>query len=900
MLNHQKERCRQTLFCGSKSYQFFSLPKLAEADGYDLDRLPYSIRILLESCLRHQGDGGYHADQLSELAGWQPQTVKERPAVAFLPARILMQDFTGLPVVNDFSALRAHLQKAGKPPEIANPRIPADLVIDHSLTVEAFGCPEAQRINEEREFDLNLERYQFLKWSQKAFTNLRVLPPGLGICHQVNLEYLGRVAFVDESGADLLVYPDSVMGTDSHTTMINGLGVAGWGVGGIEALAAMLGYPSEFPIPDVIGLELIGKLPDQASPTDLTLTITSRLRELGVVGKFVELFGAGYANLPVETRAMIANMSPESGATMTFCPVDKQTLHYLERTGRAAAHIELVEAYFKAQGLFLETGRSSPAYTQVLTIDLAEIQPTLAGPKRPQDIFPLSKSAQVFRQSLSAPLEARGFALSNEETAKTVQVSLDGQICELTHGAVLIAAITSCTNTSDPSVVIAAALLARNAAAKGLKSKPWVKTSFAPGSRAVSAYLEKMDLLAGLDNLGFNVVGYGCTTCIGNSGPLRPEISKAVRESQLVGAAVLSGNRNFEGRIHPDVRASFLASPPLVVAYALAGSLDFDFEREPLGNDPQGNPVYLRDIYPSRAQIEQVAQTAVTSEIYKENYSRIFAGNPRWNELDTPASNLYQWRADSSILREPAFLLADDFPIAGKIDILDAHALAVLGDSITTDHISPAGRIAPDNPAGQYLQALGVKPADFISFGARRGNHEIMARGTFSNARLHNALAGGREGGFTCHLPDGELMSFYDAAQRYKAEGRGLIILAGKAYGSGSSRDWAAKGAYLLGVRAVIAESYERIHRTNLVCLGVLPLQFLPGDGIEKLGLKGDELFSIQGSGAIDELKPVLRVNVQRPDGSRSSFQAVARIDTPLDLAYYQAGGLMRKVASDL
>jgi len=894
-----KTSCRQTLTGAGGSCQFFSLPRFARESGMMLDKLPYSIRILLESCLRHQGDGGYDAQQLQNLAAWQPQSAGERPAVAFLPARILMQDFTGVPVVNDFSALRAFLQRAGKDPEVVNPRIPADLIIDHSVTVEAYGCPEAQHINEEREFDLNLERYQFLKWSQKAFRNLRVLPPGLGICHQVNLEYLGQVAFVDESGPDRLVYPDSVMGTDSHTTMINGLGVAGWGVGGIEALAAMLGYPSEFPIPEVIGLELVGELPGQASPTDLTLTITSRLREIGVVGKFVELFGAGYTGLPVETRAMIANMSPESGATMTYCPVDDQTLRYLRRTGRAASQVALVEAYFQAQDLFLDSASPIPAYTQVLTIDLSQIQPTLAGPKRPQDIFPLSRSAQVFRQSLTAPLEARGFALNEADQAASATLDLNGQSCSLTHGAVLIAAITSCTNTSDPGVVVAAALLARNAAAKGLRSKPWVKTSFAPGSRAVTMYLEKAGLLTGLDSLGFNVVGYGCTTCIGNSGPLHPDIAKAVRENRLVGAAVLSGNRNFEGRIHPEVRASFLASPPLVVAYALAGSLAFDFERHPLGLDPQGEPIFLRDIYPSRAEIEQVTQTAITDGIYKENYSRIFAGNPRWNALDVPASMLYDWREDSNILREPAFLL-EKREDSSSGAIRDSYALAVLGDSITTDHISPAGRIAPDSPAGRYLQALGVQPQDFISFGARRGNHEVMARGAFSNPRLHNALAQGREGGFTRHWPDGELMTIYDAAQRYQSEKRSLIILAGKAYGSGSSRDWAAKGAYLLGVRAVIAESYERIHRTNLVCLGVLPLQFMPGENAEVLGLKGDELFSLPEVGNLTTLKPVLKVDVRRPDGSQFNFHVTARLDTPLDLAYYQAGGLMRKVASDL
>jgi aconitate hydratase len=891
----------QTLFCEKKFYRLYSLPKLGIEKKINLERLPYSIRILLESCLRHQGESGYHEQQLDWLTKWQSQTKDERPAIAFLPARILMQDFTGLPVVNDFSALRAAMQRAGKDPGIVNPQIPADLVIDHSLTVEAFGCPEAQRINEEKEFQLNRERYLFLKWSQKAFRNLRVLPPGLGICHQVNLEYLGKVAFVQENGnGDPVIYPDSVMGTDSHTTMINGLGVAGWGVGGIEALAAMLGYPSEFPIPDVIGLELTGKLPENTTPTDLTLTITSRLREIGVVGKFVEMFGEGYASLPVETRAMIANMSPESGATMTYCPVDSQTLQYLHRSGRSTDQIELVEAYFQAQGLFLDGRSPVPDYTQILTINLDEIEPTISGPKRPHDIFPLSKAPQTFAKSLTAPVEARGYGLTKIDADKSVRVNLNGQECELKNGAVIIAAITSCTNTSDPGVVIAAGLLARNAARKGLKSKPWVKTSFAPGSRAVRAYLQEADLMNGLESLGFNVVGYGCTTCIGNSGPLPADVFQAIHDNQLVGAAVLSGNRNFEGRIHPEVRASFLASPPLVIAYALAGNMDFNFDKEPLGNDPEGKPVYLKDIYPSRAEILECTQKSIQSDIYSSNYSRIYEGNPRWNEMDVPASILYNWQKDSSVIREPAFLLEGDGRMDEKTDIMNAYPLAVLGDSITTDHISPAGRIAVDNPAGQYLQALGVKPENFISFGARRGNHEVMARGTFSNPRLHNELAGGREGGFTRHMPGSEILTIYEAARRYKEENRALIILAGKAYGSGSSRDWAAKGTYLLGVRAVIAESYERIHRTNLVCMGVLPLQFLPGENSHKLGLTGNELFSIPGSAVIDQLKPQVTVQVKRIDGSRFDFQATARIDTPLELAYYQAGGLMRKVASDL
>jgi len=891
---------KSTLFCFGKFLDFYSLSKLAEEKQANLERLPYSIRVLLEGCLRHQGHPGYSEQHVDWLLGWQPDGKIERQPIPFLPARILMQDFTGLPVLNDLSALRAALKRAGKDPQIANPHTPTDLVIDHSISVEAYGCPEAQRINEEKEFQQNQERYQFLKWSQKAFNNLRVFPPGLGICHQVNLEYLGKVAFTGDTEGSDVVYPDSVLGTDSHTTMINGLGIAGWGVGGIEALAAMLGYPSEFPIPDVIGIELVGELSMNATATDLTLTITSRLREMGVVGKFAEIFGEGYASLPVETRSMIANMSPESGATMTYCPVDRQTLTFLERTGRPAEHIELVETYFKAQGLFIDPRSPHPAYSQILTIDLSQIEPSLAGPKRPQDIFALSKAKETFKKSLLAAKDARGFGLDESETSRSVKVTIQGKAYELKHGAVILAAITSCTNTSDPGVMIAAGLLARNAAQKGLRSKPWVKTSFAPGSRVVSTYLKQNSLLTDLESLGFHVVGYGCTTCIGNSGPLPEEISQAIHTNQLIGAAVLSGNRNFEGRIHPNVRASYLASPPMVVAYALAGSLDFDFNSQPMGEDQNGKPVFLKDIYPKKKEVLELVNRAITAEIYAQNYNQILCSNPRWNEMDAPASTLYTWDSSSSILKEPDFLLADERKAGTAMDISDAYALAVLGDSITTDHISPAGRIAPDNPAGKYLRSLGVKPQDFISFGARRGNHEVMVRGTFSNPRLHNLMADDQEGGFTRHIPSGEIMSIFDAALRYQNEGQSLIILAGKAYGSGSSRDWAAKGTYLLGVRAVIAESYERIHRTNLACMGILPLQFMPGENVQSLGLHRDESFSISGIKGLHELKTTLTISAKSRDGKQIRFHAIARIDTPLEMEYFQAGGLMRKIFADL
>ena len=882
-----------------KNYSFFSLPHLAESSGSDLSRIPFSLRILLEGCLRQQDKSGFSPEAIQAIINWKAVENGERPAVPYMPARVLLQDFTGLPVLNDLTALRAALKRQGKDPGVINSSIPCDLVIDHSVTVEAFACPEAQQINEKREFDLNLERYAFLKWGQSAYQNLSVLPPGLGICHQVNLEYLSKVAIIKEEDGRSIIFPDSVLGTDSHTTMVNGLGVLGWGVGGIEALAAMLGYPSEFTLPDVVGVELSGSLPEGVTPTDLTLTLTSRLRGLGVVNKFVEVFGPGLAELPVENRAMIANMSPESGATATYFPVDGQTLDYLKRTGRSEDQVKLVEAYYRAQGLFRENINPHAEYSQVMSIDLSEIAPVIAGPKRPQDIFQFSNAKQVLKDMLTAEKGNKGFGLSDTEINNKVKLTIKGREVELTHGAVLIAAITSCTNTSDPGVLVSAALLAKNAAEKGLRSKPWVKTSFAPGSRAVKTYLSSAGLFGGLETLGFHIVGYGCTTCIGNSGPLDASISRAVRDNNLVGTAVLSGNRNFEGRIHPDTRASFLAAPPLVVAYALTGTMDFDFEKTPLGNDHSGNPVYLRDIYPTRDEIMEVIKIHIRPEIYTKNYSSLYQGNERWNSMAASNMDIFPWDPESSLIREPSFLLDDASGVTVSADIKGARALAVLGDSITTDHISPAGRIAPELIAGQYLQSLGVNPEDFISFGARRGNHEVMARGTFSNPRLRNLLVKDVDGGFTRHLPDNEVMTIYDAAIRYKHEGTPLIILAGKLYGSGSSRDWAAKGTYLMGVRAVIAESFERIHRTNLACMGILPLQFALGENVQTLGLNGEEKYTISDIFGIKALKPALKVTAERADGSRVELNVTARIDTPLELAYFKAGGLMRKVMGD-
>jgi len=898
-MNISPQKTKKSLAYKGFSYTYYSLPDLADQAGSDLNHLPYVLRILLEGCLRNSEKQAFSQHHIHAVLNWQPTDIQNRESIPFLPARILMQDFTGIPVLNDLTALKAALKRKGKDASVVNPILPVDVIIDHSVQVNAYGCSQAQEVNETLEFDQNQERYQFLKWSEGAYDNLRILPPGLGICHQVNLEYLGKVAFIKDLNDERLVYPDSVLGTDSHTPMINGLGILGWGVGGIEALAAMLGYPSEFILPDVIGVELKGRLSAQATPTDLTLTLTHRLREMGVVGKFVEVFGEGCHNLPVETRAMMANMSPESGATATYFPVDKLTLDYLHRTGRDPDQIELVSAYFHAQDLFRSADSPLPGYSHVISIHLDEIQPLLAGPKRPQDVFQFSHAPQVFNESLKAPLSHSGFGLENSSQTH-VKINLEDQSLDLHNGAVLIAAITSCTNTSDAGVMLTAGLLACNAAQKGLKSKPWVKTSLAPGSRVVSRYLEKSGLKQGLEALGFYTVGYGCTTCIGNSGPLDDQISQAVSSANLVGAAVLSGNRNFEGRIHPDVKASYLASPPLVVAYALAGHMDFDFESTPLGFDDAGQPVFLRDIYPKSDEVNALTHQMLSREMYIDNYQGLYSGNPRWNAMPVPDDEIYPWQTESTLLKEPYFLIDETHQQAHQANLKDMCALAVLGDSITTDHISPAGRISPDISAGHYLLSLGIAPDDFISFGARRGNHEVMLRGTFSNPRLRNQLTPEQEGGFTRHIPSGEIMPIFDAAVRYMQAGIPLLILAGKAYGSGSSRDWAAKGSYLLGVRAVIAESYERIHRTNLVCMGILPLQFKPDQNSQSLGLRGDERFTISSLDAVRGIRPELTVTAITTNGEQIQFLVTALIETTLELTYYQAGGLARRILMDL
>jgi len=888
-----------TLTSNGHSYQFVDLKAYSAKMGYPISRLPYSLRILLEGCLRNTGKKGFSGDAAQAILHWSADSQKARSAVPFLPARVLMQDFTGLPVLNDLTALRSAVQADGKDPQIVNPRIPSNLVIDHSVQVQAFARPDARLINEKQEFTQNYERYQFLKWSQTAYDNLQVLPPGLGICHQVNLERLGRVAWTETVNDDsLLVFPDTVLGTDSHTPMINGLGVLGWGVGGIEALAALLGYPTEFPIPDVIGVNLQGTLPPTATATDLTLALTSTLRAKGVVGAFIEMTGDGAARLPVETRAMIANMTPESGATATYFPVDEQTIDYLLRTGREETHTDLVRDYFQAAGLF-RNPEESPQYSSLLEFNLSSVQPSVAGPKRPQDIIALNTVQSSFTSSLTAEKGLHGFGLGENEAAKQIKVTLNGETHTLTHGAVLIAAITSCTNTSDPNVMFAAALLARNALEAGLMPKAWVKTSFAPGSRVVTEYLTRAGLMNAMEAVGFGVVGYGCTTCIGNSGPIDPALAHAVSQYNLVAAGVLSGNRNFEGRIHPATQANFLMSPPLVMAYALAGTVNFDFDTMPLGIGKDGQHVYLKDIYPSHREVQAAIQTHINQDMYSENYADIYNGNQLWNKMEIPDGAIYNWEANSTMIKEPDFLFDGYGQDGCPVDIEGAFALAILGDSITTDHISPAGRIAAGNPAAFYLESKSVESTEFISFGARRGNHEVMVRGTFSNPRLRNQLANGKDGGYTRHIPSGEILPIHNAAMRYKSEGTPLVIIAGNAYGSGSSRDWAAKGTYLLGIHAVIASSYERIHRTNLVCMGILPLQFPAGVDAESLQLDGSERYTIRFVNKINAIQPTLDVHILRTDGSEETFSATARIDTPLELAYFQAGGLMRKLRED-
>jgi len=893
---HNKFGSRTALETATGKVYYYRLAALEEAGLATISRLPFSIKILLETALRNWDEFLVTERDIVNLATWNPQA----PApveIPFMTGRVIMQDFTGVPAVVDLAALRAAMARLGGDPERINPLIPADLVIDHSVQVDNFATSNALIFNAEREFERNRERYEFLRWGQQSFSNFRVVPPATGIVHQVNLEYLASVVRTETTAqGDIVAFPDTLVGTDSHTTMINGLGVLGWGVGGIEAEAAMLGQPMYMLMPAVIGVKISGQLPQGATATDLALRVTQILRAKGVVGKFVEFYGDGVGRMSLADRATIANMAPEYGATMGFFPVDEETLRYLRSTGRSAELVDLVERYCRAQGIFRSDGMTEPQFTDTVTLDLATIEPSLAGPKRPQDRVALTHVKQSFEAALTAPIAQRGFALSPEATDAAATVKYEHETLDLRHGSVVIAAITSCTNTSNPSVMIGAGLVAKKAVERGLRVAPYVKTSLAPGSRVVTDYLAEAGLTPYLEALGFHTVGYGCTTCIGNSGPVPDVVADAIKEENLVAAAVLSGNRNFEGRINPSVRANYLASPPLVVAYALAGTMDVDLATEPVGADRNGNPVYLREIWPSQEEVQAAVTKALKPAMYEEQYSNVFGANAAWNAIKIPEGKLYAWDAASTYIQEPTFFEALAPEPAAPGDIHGARVLAVLGDSVTTDHISPAGNIAKNSPAGRYLMSLGVQPLDFNSYGARRGNHEVMMRGAFANIRLKNLMLNGVEGGYTLYLPSGEQMSIYDAAMQYKADGAPLIILTGKEYGSGSSRDWAAKGAMLLGVKAVIAESYERIHRSNLVGMGVLPLQFLPGDNAQTLGLTGAETFDISGISASMTPGQQMTVRVTRPDGASMSFQALSRIDTPVEVEYYRHGGILQFV----
>ena len=887
MSTHNTFGTRTSLSVGDTAVFFHSLPALERAGFPNVTRLPYSLKILLENLLRHEDGQSVTPDDIQALAGWDPQAGATKE-IAFTPSRVLLQDFTGVPAVVDLAAMRDGVVRLGGTPEQINPLQPAELVIDHSVQVDHFREVDAFDLNAQLEFSRNKERYAFLKWGQQAFDNFRVVPPDTGIVHQVNLEYLARVVCTDGGGDGAMAYPDTLVGTDSHTTMVNGLGVVGWGVGGIEAEAAMLGQPISMLIPEVVGFKLIGRLPEGTTATDLVLTITERLRRHGVVGKFVEFFGPGLASLTLADRATLGNMSPEYGSTVAICPIDQMTLDYLTLTGRDARQVALVDAYTRAQGMF---AAADPVYADVIPFDLGEVEPSLAGPKRPQDRVPLSQAKTLFAAALPDLLAGR-----NTPAA----VSSNGTGAGLDHGAVVIAAITSCTNTSNPSVMIAAGLVAQKAVARGLTPKPWVKTSLAPGSLVVTEYLEAAGLMTPLAELGFRLVGYGCTTCIGNSGPLPEDVSAEVKARNLVVASVLSGNRNFEGRVQPQVRANYLASPPLVVAYALAGRMTVDLTTEPLGRDPAGRNVFLRDLWPTADEIQTAMATSVRTEQFTSKYRGVFDGDERWRGLPAPTGQRFAWDDDSTYVRNPPFFENLTLAAGARGDVVGARVLALLGDSVTTDHISPAGSIPVDGPAGTYLISRGVDPKDFNSFGSRRGNHEVMMRGTFANIRLRNQLAPGTEGGWTRYQPDGEELSIYDAAMRYTEAGVPLLVLAGKEYGSGSSRDWAAKGTSLLGVRAVIAESFERIHRSNLVFMGVLPLEFEDGESVAALGLTGRETFDI--SGIADGLAPrgEVRVRAVTPDRAAREFTATVRIDTPEELGYYRHGGILPYVLRQL
>jgi aconitate hydratase len=884
-------KTRTSLTVGADTVSIFSLPAL-EKEFPGVSKLPYSLKILLENLLRREDEAFVKTADIRALASWDPKTIGEKE-MSFMPARVLLQDFTGVPCVVDLAAMRDGIIALGGDPQKVNPLQPVELVIDHSVQVDHFGTANALTLNGDLEYHRNRERYVFLRWGQTAFRNFRVVPPETGIVHQVNIEYLARVVCREEAEGGAIAYPDTVFGTDSHTTMVNGLGVVGWGVGGIEAEAAMLGQPSSMLIPPVLGYRLTGRLPEGATATDLVLTITEAIRKKGVVGKFVEFFGTGLANLTIADRVTLGNMCPEYGSTVAIFPIDDMTLEYLRLTGREAKQIALVEAYARAQGLFRTAESPEATYSETMELDLSTVEPSLAGPRRPQDRVSLSKA----KPSFAAALEELKKGVKTQPSSGGTAVAT---MTQLEHGSVVIAAITSCTNTSNPSVMIGAGLVAKKAVERGLTSKPWVKTSLAPGSKVVTDYLKKAGLDTYLDQLGFNLVGYGCTTCIGNSGPLPDEISAEINERGLVVASVLSGNRNFEGRIQQDVRANYLASPPLVVAYALAGSMNVDVSKDALGTGSDGKPVYLKDIWPTEREIQQAMLHSVTSDAFRQQYASVFEGDARWQKLPVPTGDNFQWEGSSTYVRKPPFLEGLSMTPPVPSDLRDARALAVLGDSITTDHISPAGNIKANSPAGKYLVEHGVDPKDFNSYGARRGNHEVMMRGTFANTRIKNQMVEGIEGGVTAYLPGGEVMPIYDAAMKYQAAGVPLVVIAGKEYGSGSSRDWAAKGTMLLGVKAVIAESYERIHRSNLVNMGVLPLQFKPGDSAAKIRLTGREVFSLIGGGADLTPRGEITVVARSDDRPTATFTVIARIDTPEELVAFSHGGILPYVLRQL
>ncbi|MBN2430512.1 MAG: aconitate hydratase AcnA [Acidobacteria bacterium] len=886
---------RQTVSYNGNTWTIFSLKALTKAGFERVPRLPYSIRILLENALRNEDGRLVTRHHIETLAGWEPRR-KESRDIPYMPSRVLLQDFTGVPAVVDLAAMRDAMKELGGDPDRINPVAQADLVIDHSVQVDVFGSADAMRRNIEFEYHRNHERYALLRWAQKAFKNFSVVPPGTGICHQVNLEYLAQVVHARSERGEVRAYPDTCVGTDSHTPMVNALGVMGWGVGGIEAEAVLLGQPYYMLMPEVIGFRLMGALPEGATATDVVLTVTQMLRARGVVGKFVEYFGPGLDNMTIPDRAVISNMSPEYGATMGFFPVDDATLDYLRFTGRDPAVVARVEAYCRAQDLFRTAASPEPEYTDILELDLATVEPSLAGPKRPQDRISLSLAHQAFQDSLTAPVAQRGFELPPEMLDRSVAVTINGETFTLKHGSVVIAAITSCTNTSNPSVMIAAGLVARKARERGLMVPPWVKTSLAPGSMVVTDYLEKSGLLEDLEGLHFNLVGYGCTTCIGNSGPLLAPIEEAIRQGDLVVSSVLSGNRNFEGRIHPLTRANYLASPPLVVAYALAGRSDIDFSNEPLGLDADDQPVFLRDLWPSLEEIRETIQRSLTPEMFRERYSSVTTGDATWASLPVPEGKIYAWDDHSTYIKHPPFFEGLTPDVAPITPIRGARVLALMGDSVTTDHISPAGAILSTSPAGRYLTSLGVDIKDYNSYGSRRGNHEVMMRGTFANIRIKNLLLPGTEGGVTMHFPTGEIMPIYEAAMKYRAERTPLLVIAGKEYGTGSSRDWAAKGTFLLGIRAVIAESYERIHRSNLIGMGVLPLQFKESENATALSLAGNETFFIDGLD--DSLQPgqFLTVRAENGDGGSKVFAVLVRLDSQVEVEYYRNGGILQTV----